>query len=189
MMSNNIMEYYPRVILLSLFLLVFIWLSPLFKFPTFAKPSQLEVNSDVIHTTIPLALDHIRLSQKNSHVFVTQIFLTNRYKCKKVGNKIVTIVYTRSGSIVLIEWKSKFFGPNWPPLKRCKIVSKRFHLFSRESLLRFISTGVMNKYNVICISNKAGKCHKKGLLITLEHEDDPEKILTKLFNLRNTLVR
>ena len=112
-----------------------------------------------------------------------------RYECKNEANKLSTVAHTERGMIELIVWESNYFGSNWSPVKRCEAVSQRFQLFSNQRLLRFVSTGNLNNYNVICISEKAGNCIDQGLLLTLEQKDQPTQVLRQLFNYRASIRR
>lgn len=112
-----------------------------------------------------------------------------RYECKNEADKLSTVAHTERGTIELIVWESNYFGTNWTPAKRCETVTQRFQQFSDQRLLRFVSTGNMNNYNVICISEQAGQCLDQGLLITLEHQDKPTQVLRQLFNYRASIRR
>lgn len=112
-----------------------------------------------------------------------------RYECKNEANKLSTVAHTKRGMIELIVWESNYFGANWTPEKRCQAVTQRFQKFSDQRLLRFVSTGNINNYNVICISEQAGQCLDQGLLITLERKDRPTQILRQLFNYRASIRR
>lgn len=112
-----------------------------------------------------------------------------RYECKNEADKLSTVAHTERGMIELIVWESNFFGTTWTPAKRCEAVTQRFQQFSDQRLLRFVSTGSMNNYKVICISEKAGQCLDQGLLITLEPKDKPTRVLRQLFNYRTSIRR
>lgn len=112
-----------------------------------------------------------------------------RYECKNEIDKLSTVAHTERGTIELIVWESTYFGSNWTPAKRCQAVTQRFQQFSDQRLLRYVSTGNMNSYNVICISEQAGQCIDQGLLLTLEHGDRPTQVLRQLFNYRSSIRR
>jgi len=112
-----------------------------------------------------------------------------RYECRNAADQLSTVAHTERGMIELIVWESDYFGSNWSPAKRCETVSQRFQQFSDQQLLRFVSTGNLNNYNVICISEQAGKCLDQGLLLTLEQNDKPTRILRQLFNYRASIHR
>lgn len=112
-----------------------------------------------------------------------------RYECKNEADKLSTVAHTERGMIELIVWESNFFGTTWTPAKRCETVTQRFQQFSDQRLLKFVSTGSMNNYQVICISEQAGQCLDQGLLITLEPKDKPTRVLRQLFNYRTSIRR
>lgn len=112
-----------------------------------------------------------------------------RYECMNEADKLSTVAHTERGVIELIVWESNYFGSNWSPARRCETVSQRFQQFSDQQLLRFVSTGSLNNYNVICISEKAGNCLTQGLLLTLEQNDKPTHVLRQLFNYRTSIHR
>jgi hypothetical protein len=112
-----------------------------------------------------------------------------KYACTKQAEGLMTTVDTYRGKISLIEWSSTFFGPQFSPEKRCEIVSSRFQTFWDQKVLSYISTGVLNNYNVICVSNAEGQCLPDGLLLTLEPQDNPDQVLRDLFSLKQRVTR
>ena len=106
------------------------------------------------------------------------------YRCIKRNGIPTTIANTHKGVIELIVWKNDYFsGSGYPPERRCREVTARFQKHSDAKNLRYISTGIINRYNVICVSEKSGNCKQNGLLITLPHKDNPEQVMRDLFNL------
>ena len=106
------------------------------------------------------------------------------YRCTKRNGHPATLAYTSRGVIELIVWKEKYFsGSGYTPQRRCQEVSRRFQQHSDRKNLRYISTGIMNRYKIICVSDKSGNCKSNGLLITLKPNDNPQKVLRDLFNL------
>lgn len=98
----------------------------------------------------------------------------------------VTIARTPRGNVSMILWKSTFFATSlndFTPQSRCQEVSRRFQSFYRSGTLSFLTTGKINGQNVICAAAEYGSpC--KGLLLTLEPNDDPQKVLKDLLDLR-----
>jgi hypothetical protein len=106
------------------------------------------------------------------------------YRCVERNGNPSTIAYTNRGAIELIVWKNDYFAASgYTSKRRCQEVTSRFQQHHEAKNLRFISTGKLNNYNVICVAEKSGTCKIDGLLITLQHEDDPEQVLRDLFNL------
>jgi hypothetical protein len=111
----------------------------------------------------------------------------NIYTCLERNGKSTTVVDTRRGRIELIVWQSNFFqGSGWDPQSRCEEVSSRFQQFSDTGELRYVTTGKINGYNVICVADserpQQNICQNNGLLITLEPNDNPEQVKNELFD-------
>ena len=106
------------------------------------------------------------------------------YRCIDRNGTPATVAYTARGPIELIVWKSQYFsGSGYTPESRCVEVTSRFQQHSDAKNLRYISTGMVNKHNVICVSEDSGNCKSDGLLITLQYDDNPEQVMRELFNL------
>ncbi len=113
-----------------------------------------------------------------------QVKSSVQYRCMDREGLPATVAYTSRGAIELIKWQNDYFSAsNYTPTRRCQEVSTRFQHHSDVNNLRFISTGKINNYNVICISEKTGDCKPNGLLITLQADDNPEDVLRNLFSL------
>ena len=112
-----------------------------------------------------------------------------QYRCIDRNGTPATVAYTRRGPIELILWNSNYFsGSGYTPERRCQEVTARFQQHSDAKNLRYISTGVMNKYQVICVSEKSGNCQPDGLLITLQNDDNAQQVFKDLFDLANRKV-
>lgn len=111
----------------------------------------------------------------------------NIYTCLQNNSSPATVVDTPRGRIELIVWKSDHFrNSGWTPQKRCVEVTKRFQEFSDNNTLRYVATGRMNKQKVICVAQKKPtgvQCRKDGLLITLQTNDNPLRVLDELFDI------
>ncbi len=113
-----------------------------------------------------------------------------RYECLRTkDNKLLTVAHTPRGRIEMVSWASLFFGKQWSPERRCHTVSDRFQNFSDANQLKFVSTGVVNNYNVLCVSEEEGDCMNNGLLITLEPKDKPVQVLEGMFNYEIPITR
>ncbi|MCA2657400.1 MAG: hypothetical protein IM496_02360 [Microcystis sp. M049S2] len=106
------------------------------------------------------------------------------------GKSFPATIATGDESIPIILWKldNNHFGDNWPPLKRCEEVSRRFQrIYNRDGLKYLVATletWVPNKeVPVICaVKSENSVCHEKDLLITLESKDNPDDVLKELLN-------
>lgn len=94
----------------------------------------------------------------------------------------------------LIYWdpRNSYFGEKWTPEKRCAEVSKRFQsLYERDSL-KYLTADTAkwvdsSQINVVCSvkeKSEATRCQEDDLLITLQGNDDPNKVLQDIVNLR-----
>ncbi|MBO0351983.1 COP23 domain-containing protein [Phormidium pseudopriestleyi FRX01] len=102
------------------------------------------------------------------------------YSCDLTQNPPATIARTSKGDIPVIRWKSTFFeGSGYTPENRCMEVSERFQTYYQTGLLHYLTTGVQNNQDIICVTRtNGGNC--SGLLLTLEPGDDPEQVLNDL---------
>ncbi len=106
------------------------------------------------------------------------------------GKSFPATIATGDESIPIILWKldNNYFGDNWPPLKRCEEVSRRFQrIYHRDGLKYLVATletWVSNKeLPVICaVKSENSVCHEEDLLITLESKDNPDDVLKELLN-------
>ncbi len=106
------------------------------------------------------------------------------YRCINHNGYPKTIAYTSRGAIELIVWKNQYFAASgYTPERRCREVTSRFQHHSDRKNLRYISTGIMNRYKIICVSDQSGNCKQNGLLITVQHNHNPEAVMQALFNI------
>ena len=132
-----------------------------------------------------LAVNSSRLSSSSGGSSETRSSQSVRYQCQPnaEGNP-TTVAHTPRGPIELIVWRSTFWSNSgFTPQLRCQEVTTRFQQQSDAKRLRYISTGTLNSYNVICVSEQSGRCQGGGLLITLEPRDNPNQVLKDLFDL------
>ncbi|MGK7947134.1 MAG: COP23 domain-containing protein [Microcystaceae cyanobacterium] len=114
----------------------------------------------------------------------------NKYTCVSEQGIPRTVVDTKRGKIELIVWKSNFFGSQWSPERRCQEVTRRFQSFSDAGNLKYVTTGKINGYPVICVGDQQTRgysCDQNGLLITLQPSDHPPSVMNELFNINNRI--
>ena len=111
------------------------------------------------------------------------------YACANREETLSTIAKTPRGRIELVKWQSTFFGDYWTPERRCKAVTQRLQRFADTQQLKYISWGRLNDYKILCISGEEGTCINDGLLLTLEHRDNPVRVLRSLFDYRAPVTR
>ncbi|MGK7947133.1 MAG: COP23 domain-containing protein [Microcystaceae cyanobacterium] len=116
----------------------------------------------------------------------------NQYTCVSKQGIPRTVVDTKRGKIELIIWESQVFGSQWSPESRCQEVTQRFQDFSDAGNLRYVTTGKMNGYNVICVGDQRTNgytCDRDGLLITLQPSDHPPSVMKDLFDVNNRVSK
>lgn len=103
------------------------------------------------------------------------------YSCSpSINGTPRTIAKTPRGKIAVIIWVSDYFKDSgFDPQTRCDLVSKNFQKYQDDSTLNYITTGIMNKQRVVCVSSKdGGGC--TGQLFTLHPDDDASRVLQQL---------
>ncbi len=102
------------------------------------------------------------------------------------GNPATIANYPRLGNVVLFVWKTTDFGPQYPPRKRCEIISGRFQRANQNGTLNYIVEGrTQNGYSVLCASRSPvwiiNPCPNSQILLTLRRGiDDPKYMIGKL---------
>ncbi|NER36677.1 MAG: hypothetical protein F6J93_22285 [Oscillatoria sp. SIO1A7] len=115
------------------------------------------------------------------------------FYCGTVDGKPTTLARTSRGNIPMIHWETEYFsGSGWTPQKRCEEVSRRFQEFNEKGWLAYLTTGELNGYNVICVTEEPGEHSDRyqlgeaGMLMTLRNEEDnPSKVLRELMEVRD----
>ena len=108
----------------------------------------------------------------------------NRFFCGSSNNIPTTLARTPRGNIAVIRWTSDYFsGSGWTPQRRCEEVSSRFQNYYSKGQLQFLTTGEMNRQQVICVTDRE-KADCRGLLLTLKRTTDPGQVLTSLLAVR-----
>jgi len=94
--------------------------------------------------------------------------------------------------IIVIFWKldNDYFGKNYPPEKRCEMVSEWFqNIYDRDGLKYFVATWetwVSNRdIPVVCeVKQMRASCKNEDLLFTLEESDNRDLVVQDLINRR-----
>jgi hypothetical protein len=94
-----------------------------------------------------------------------------------------TYARTKRGNVPVIRWVSWEFGASgYTPQQRCQEVTRRFQVYKNNGALSYITTGIMNRQSVVCVSStKGGGC--QGLLFTLKPGANASRVLQQLFNI------
>jgi len=109
----------------------------------------------------------------------------NKFYCDYGKNDIpTTFVKTPQGTYPVIRWVSNYFlSAGYSPMTRCRQVSNKFQLFYDDGRLDYITTGIVNRQPVVCVSSqKGGAC--QGVLFTLKPYQNASETIQKLFDIR-----
>ncbi|MBC6479773.1 MAG: hypothetical protein GDA56_20305 [Hormoscilla sp. GM7CHS1pb] len=112
---------------------------------------------------------------------------SKQFFCGRSKGKPATIVRSGQENAPIIIWdNSSLDASQWPPLRRCEEVSRRFQEFEDRDLLGYIKTGTVNRYPVLCAANyKGGDCPSTQVLITLAPGSDADEYLRSLLRTRD----
>lgn len=105
---------------------------------------------------------------------------SNRYFCAQSDDGVfTTFAQTPNGDrIPIIRWEREW-GGQYTPEVRCRHVSTRFQEAESKGVLKYITSGQMQGYNVICATEAlGGPCRK--MLFTLRTADDPDEVIKEL---------
>ncbi len=106
------------------------------------------------------------------------------FQCQTDNGTPTTVARTPTGTVPIIRWTSNYFDDSgWTPERRCAAVSERFQTYYNHQLLNFLTVGVMNGQNVICVApgNQQPCSH---LLFTLKPSENPHERLALLADVR-----
>ncbi|WP_373542162.1 COP23 domain-containing protein [Chamaesiphon sp.] len=111
---------------------------------------------------------------------------SRKFRCEVVGEVPTTVVQTVRGSIPMIQWVNSFTGRYNSVGNRCQEVSTRLDRFNRDSKLKFIRTGNVNRYPVLCVDTgvSGNTCPQTSVLVTLPKGTDSALMLEQMLDLR-----
>ncbi len=109
---------------------------------------------------------------------------TRAFACSTSNAVPTTIAQTNQGNVPVIRWTSdRFRDAGYSPERRCEEVSARFQQYFRNGKLNYLTTGIMNNQQVVCVADRiGGDC--TGLLFTLKRGSDPSQVLKNLLDVR-----
>lgn len=116
---------------------------------------------------------------------VKPVIRPNKFYCERGKNGIpTTFVKTPQGTYPVIRWVSNYFlSAGYSPMTRCRQVSDKFQFFYDDGRLDYITTGMINRQPVVCVSGQnGGPC--QGVLFTLKPEQSASQTIQKLFDIR-----
>jgi Circadian oscillating protein COP23 len=111
---------------------------------------------------------------------------SRKFRCELMNGAPTTVVKTVRGSIPMIHWVKSFTGQYNNLDRRCNEVSSRLDRFNRDGKLKFIRTGNVNSYPVLCVDAgvSGNTCAKTSVLVTLPKGTDSAQILQQMLDLR-----
>lgn len=104
------------------------------------------------------------------------------FVCEEAGIP-TTMFYAPEGSLPVIRWRSHYFAQSgYTPEVRCRAVSARFQRFYNAGILNYVTTGIVNRLPVVCVSSEfGGPC--SGILYTLRPGQNASQVLQQLFDI------
>jgi Circadian oscillating protein COP23 len=111
---------------------------------------------------------------------------SRKFSCELMNGTPTTVVKTVRGNIPMIHWVKSFTGRYNNIDRRCNEVSSRLDRFNRDGKLKFIRTGNVNSYPVLCVDAgvSGNTCAKNSVLVTLPKGTDSAQILQQMLDLR-----
>ena len=93
-----------------------------------------------------------------------------------------TVAQVPRGNVPIIRWVSEYFTPlGYDPHTRCRQVSSRLQRYQDQGIANFITTGIQDGLDVICVSSVlGGPC--TGLLFTLKPGESASRVIQELFD-------
>jgi hypothetical protein len=75
----------------------------------------------------------------------------------------------RAKPLLVVLWKSNYFGDNFTPQQRCTIVSPKFQAAYAAGNFEFLKVGYDRKLPIVCaVKTQSDRCTKAGMLFTLK---------------------
>jgi hypothetical protein len=109
-----------------------------------------------------------------------------KFSCELISGAPTTVVKTDRGSMPMIHWVRSFPGRSNHINQRCSEVSSRLDRFNRDGKLKFVRTGNVNTYPVLCVDSgiSGNTCPKTRVLVTLSKGTDSALVLQQMLDLR-----
>ena len=87
----------------------------------------------------------------------------------------------RAKPIVVILWKSEYFGKEFSPKQRCQKVSPKFQSAYVGGTFEYLKVGKDGKQSIVCaVRTENESCTKAGMLFTLKPYGDTQSQLNAL---------
>lgn len=108
-----------------------------------------------------------------------------KFLCGSWRDIPMTVAQTPRGNIPIIYWVSDWVNDpssDLTPQSRCEIVSDNFQQAYDRGELQYITTGVKNGQNIVCVAQEDnGPCVSQ--LFTLKPGSDPDESVKQLMNI------
>lgn len=108
-----------------------------------------------------------------------------KFLCGSWRDIPMTVAQTPRGNIPIVYWVSDWVNDpssDLTPQRRCEIVSQNFQEAYDRGELQYITTGVKNGQNIVCVAEeKDGPCVSQ--LFTLKPGSDPNASVKQLMNI------
>lgn len=126
----------------------------------------------------------IAVSAIGTYASAQTAFQTRAFVCARSNGAPATLAQTNRGDVPVILWTSdRFRDAGYSPERRCLEVSARFQQYFRNGKLNYLTTGIMNNQQVVCVADRdGGDC--TGLLFTLKRGSEPSQVLKNLLAVR-----
>jgi hypothetical protein len=131
----------------------------------------------LLSSILVIAPQWFQPSQAQSH---------RKFSCDMVAGIPTTVAKTVRGNIPTIRWVKSFTGKYNNVSQRCTEVSNRLDRFNRDGKLKFIRTGNVNSYPVLCVDTgvSGNTCPMTSVLVTLPKGTDSSQVLQQMLDLR-----
>ncbi|MGK7899861.1 MAG: COP23 domain-containing protein [Hormoscilla sp.] len=115
-----------------------------------------------------------------------QFFCGTDYNYRYDTTVPATIARTTRGDVPMIHWVSYWASNSgWTPQRRCQAIANRFQRYYDNGMLKYMRTGIVNGYRVICVgTSTGGSCRPRDVLVTLKWGRNPALILEQMTDLR-----
>jgi hypothetical protein len=105
-----------------------------------------------------------------------------RYFCAVLNDTYKTFAITNRGKLPMINWVRS--TADLSSRERCIIGSQRFQSFSERGMLKYISTGTVNRESVLCAVNRKGdSCNSGNVLVTLPKGSNATETARKMLDI------
>lgn len=111
----------------------------------------------------------------------------DKYFCAELNGTFRTFARTQRGNMKIMNFVRNI-SEEWTTQKRCVETSKRFQKFYNAKTLKYIGSGEVNNYPVLCaLPSTEGVCDRENMLVTLPLGSNPAEEARTLMDTRNVI--